>query len=619
MHPSDTSRQLTSTLLLLVLAAAAAAFILLVDWRAGAPPADTGQAAPALGAAVEKIDHISLRHENLALELTRSQGQWMLDAPVKARADAGRVNRLLATAENLPRLESISESERQARGVTLADYGLAAPRARIVFGAGGRRTATLDIGNLAPLKDALYVRFDLQSAIVATATNLLDVIPRALEDLRDRRLVTGNPGAVGRMEIKPAQGPLIKLAREGNEWIIQRPVIARAERQKVVECLNQIHALRIERFVSETMADPVAYGLSDDEASLQVSLWPENTAAGTKINFGKPVAGESLLYAALADAASVYAVPRAAVEALPAQLTALRDTRLYFMAPEKTAFIAIESGNRLLRLQRTNQTWQITAPIQAKADRQSVADLLHRLNTLRIENFAERSEAAQAAVDKPEIVIRLADCPLPAGVFTQPVENAAAPAAERPVAGRVLRIGACRAEPAGIYAQFDDDRQIIELSAAAVSALSADAADYRDRTVLALDPQNIRMVACSAMGISRAVERAESGDWRVPASGSDAAQQPPPPAAVSRLLALAAGLRAARFERGEPADLARYGLAEPLFTISYTLTGADGIRKTILGGQPAEDSGVFGMIRGQPGIFVMDSEIAGLCQEFLTQ
>ncbi len=127
------------------------------------------------------------------------------------------------------------------------------------------------------------------------------------------------------------------------------------------------------------------------------------------------------------------------------------------------------------------------------------------------------------------------------------------------------------------------------------------------------------MVACSAMGISRAVERAESGDWRVPASGSDAAQQPPPPAAVSRLLALAAGLRAARFERGEPADLARYGLAEPLFTISYTLTGADGIRKTILGGQPAEDSGVFGMIRGQPGIFVMDSEIAGLCQEFLTQ
>ncbi len=443
-----------------------------MDWRAGAPPADTGQAAPALGAAVEKIDHISLRHENLALELTRSQGQWMLDAPVKARAaDAGRVNRLLATAENLPRLESISESERQARGVTLADYGLAAPRARIVFGAGGRRTATLDIGNLAPLKDALYVRFDLQSAIVATATNLLDVIPRALEDLRDRRLVTGNPGAVGRMEIKPAQGPLIKLAREGNEWIIQRPVIARAERQKVVECLNQIHALRIERFVSETMADPVAYGLSDDEASLQVSLWPENTAAGTKINFGKPVAGESLLYAALADAASVYAVPRAAVEALPAQLTALRDTRLYFMAPEKTAFIAIESGNRLLRLQRTNQTWQITAPIQAKADRQSVADLLHRLNTLRIENFAERS----GRPPRPPWINRklssgwpIARCP--PGYLHNRLKTPQ-PAAERPVAGRVLRIGAFagRSRP-GIYAQFDDDRQIIELSAAAVSA-----------------------------------------------------------------------------------------------------------------------------------------------------
>ncbi len=619
MHQSDTARQLKSTLLLLVLAAAAAVYILLVEWRAGGPPADAGQPLPVLGAALEKIDRISLRHENLAAELERNQGQWMLAKPIRARADSGRVNHLLANAENLPRLETITENQRQARGVTLADYGLAAPRARIVFGAGGRRTTALDIGNLSPLQDALYIRFDLQSDVVATATNLLGVIPRVLDDLRDRRLVAGDPAAIDRMEIKPAQGPLIKLVRDGSEWIIQRPVAARAERQKVMQCLEQIYGLRIAQFVSETMADPVAYGLSEDEASLQVSLWPANADAGIKINFGKPVAGEPLLYAALADAASVYAVPRAAVQALPAQLAALRDTRLYFMAPEKTAFIGIESGSRLLHLQLTNKTWQIVAPIQTKAEDQAVADLLHRLNTLRIENFVELSETVQAALAKPELVLRLAEAPPPAGVLTQMLDTAAAPAAERAGIGRVLRVGACQAEPAGIFARFDDDQQVFSLSAAAISAIAADAADYRDRTVLALDPQNIRAIACSAKGLCRTVERAENGAWKAADAGDAAAEPPPPAALVARLLALAANLRAARYERGAPADLARYGLAEPLFSISFTLTGAEGIRKTILGGQSAEDLGVFGMIQGQPGVFVMDREIAALCMEFLAQ
>ena len=71
------------------------------------------------------------------------------------------------------------------------------------------------------------------------------------------------------------------------------------------------------------------------------------------------------------------------------------------------------------------------------------------------------------------------------------------------------------------------------------------------------------------------------------------------------------------FVGGALGSLARYGLAEPSFSISFSLTGAAGIRKTILGGQPAEDQGIFGMVQGQSGVFVIDQELAGLCREFL--
>ncbi|MGI6086774.1 MAG: DUF4340 domain-containing protein [Kiritimatiellia bacterium] len=617
MHKTDITRQLKTTLLLLVLTAAAAVYILLVEWRAESPPPGAGRPIPALGAALEKIDYISLRHENLTAELERSQGQWNITAPIQARADTACINYLLTGAENLPRLETITENQRNARGVTLADCGLAAPRARIVFGSGGRRTSAIDVGNLSPLRDSLYVRFDQQSDIVATTTNLLNVLPRTLDELRSRRLVAGDHTAIERMEIKSAQGPLIKLGREGGEWIIQRPITARANREKVMQCLEQIYNLSIAKFVSETMADPVAYGLGEDEAGLQISLWSANADAGLKINFGNPVAGEPLLYVTLNDATSVYAVPRAAVQALPTQLSVLRDTRLYFMAPEKTSFIGIESDSRLLHLQLTDKTWQIIAPIQIKADNQAVSDLLHRLNTLRIESFVEPGETNQMAPIKPDLVIRLAETPPPTGVLTQTLADASAPAPEH-VGGRVLRIGVSQTEPVEYFARFDDDQQLFRLSTAAVSAISADAADYRDRTVLALDPQSVRAITCAAKGVCRTMEYIEPKGWQAVDAGEPLTNQPSA-ALIPRLLSLTANLRATRFERGTPTDLARYGLAEPLFSINFTLTGTEGVRKSLLGGQPAEDRGIFGMIQGQPGVFVIDREIADICAELLAQ
>ncbi len=236
-------------------------YILLVEWRAGGRHR-RGPALPIPGRRVGKIDRISCATKIWRRRLERNRGNGC--SPSHRAAPVSRVNHLLATRKICRGYKNHHlENQRQARGVTLADYGGRARPHRVRR----RRPAGQPPWISATFRRCrmpLYIRFDLQSDVVATATSLLGVIPRVLDDLRDRRLVAGVPPP-SIMEIKPAQG-LIKLVRIANGSF--GAIAARAEQQKVMQYLEQICSLRIAQFVSETMADqwPTA---SEDEASLR--------------------------------------------------------------------------------------------------------------------------------------------------------------------------------------------------------------------------------------------------------------------------------------------------------------------------------------------------------------
>ncbi|MFN2351051.1 MAG: DUF4340 domain-containing protein, partial [Kiritimatiellia bacterium] len=172
-----------TTMMLLVLTCAVAAYILLVEARRPGDNRVAASAAPLLDLQTETLDNITIQNQQLLVELSRPQGVWMITNPIKARADPIAINRILSIVEQLPQLEVITAEQRQMRGLSLADYGLDAKATRIVLSwPNGRRT--LDIGMRSPLRDALYVRLDQQSEVIATTTNLLQAVPASLDTLR---------------------------------------------------------------------------------------------------------------------------------------------------------------------------------------------------------------------------------------------------------------------------------------------------------------------------------------------------------------------------------------------------------------------------------------------------
>ncbi|MFN2351368.1 MAG: DUF4340 domain-containing protein, partial [Kiritimatiellia bacterium] len=385
--------------------------------------------------------------------------------------------------------------------------------------------------------------------------------------------------------------PLLQMSLDQGEWIIQRPVTARADNQKVTQLLERIFALRIAQFVSETMADPAAYGLNDEDTSLQITLLHGNEDRSVKFRFGKRMAGTNLIFAGIAGSSSVYAVPAADLETLPAGLAELRDNRIYCMPPDKVGLVSIATETSILQMRRDGTQWQIIAPIQARADSLRVMQMLQHLNSLRIEKMLEPTPELLAELETPALTVRLT------GQSPPTVETP--PGAEGEYY-RELQIARRRQDAGTVLARLNDEPLLLQLSAAAAAGISATPADYRDLTVMSLDGANIVSITVTRQGAARLWQRGEKGTWTCEDDS------PPPQDALDRLVAALSNMRAVRFERSA-ADPALYGLQPARLTFNFNLSGIEGIRKTIFLGETTEDGAVFAMMQGQEGIFVLDA------------
>ncbi|MDP2991350.1 MAG: DUF4340 domain-containing protein, partial [Kiritimatiellota bacterium] len=203
-----------TTFFLLILSVLLGAFIAIVEWGEKDEDAQDRPNLRLLDIEPENVIYWSFSRDTLFVACANEQGQWLINKPVAARADSIKLNHMLAVLAKLPRGEIVTAAQRSSRSLSLDDYGLGKPLACMVLGDAEHRY-TLAVGGLSPMKDAVYVQVDNSDDVIATSTNLLDIIPRAAADLRDPRLLAGAPAYVKGLAIKRLGGPLVEIIREG--------------------------------------------------------------------------------------------------------------------------------------------------------------------------------------------------------------------------------------------------------------------------------------------------------------------------------------------------------------------------------------------------------------------
>ncbi len=565
------------------------------------------QRRPALAQAIRPLPDfvvndvvlLGVASSNGGFECVRNNGVWLMSRPVSAKANPAVVEGILAALEQMDVSERLPENELARRGLRPADYGLEPPLAKITIGT-RREKFTLELGDSSTFGDLVYTRLHGAPDLFAVSNAILSLANMDAAAVRDPRLVRVDADAVARLEIKPAGRPLIYLAREGRSWVMQKPVAAQANARRARDLIDRILRLEARAFVSETMADPLAYGIAEDEAALQIGLGFIRGGQSHRLSFGKQLVDRpDLIYACSHEGNAVVAVERGDVEALSVRPEDIRSRSLPLPELNKVNAIRLERGeSALLLLRAGGRRWQMLEPERCQADAQRVEALLRYLGNLRVQAFWPAVGSSAPAIDmsRPSGRLWLSTAAFPARSASLETELK-----QLMQEAFCLSWQAWGASNRFLAATAHTD-EFLELPPGMENALGVDFSWFRDLTVLEIEPSTVRRITLRvADARPQALDCDNRGEWRA----TPVSPGLPDVEALRDLLAWAAELRAIRSATDAESEAALSEWQTPKLSITFGLAGEKGIQITLRVGGDSRD-GARAMVQGREAVWIID-------------
>jgi Domain of unknown function (DUF4340) len=264
--------------------------------------------------------------------------------------------------------------------------------------------------------------------------------------------------------------------------------------------------------------------------------------------------------------------------------------RLWAVEPKDVEEVTLKRPEDVVRLKRTDDGWQMLAPVEARAAAGTVNDLVTTVATAKMDRevAASPTSLADFGLEKP------------AAEVTLQVKGKTEP----------LRLALGSKSPTGVwvYARKDDSSGVAVVSETLVRDATKPVSDFRDRTVLAFDRKDVTGIEIVTRDDTIHAAAEEGGKWRI----TQPVSLPADTETVSDFLDKLQAAKVKEFVAEAPPALTRYGLDRPArVTIQ---TGKDKDRATkqlLLGRVDAEKKGVYAMRPGERSVLLLPEDVWG--------
>lgn len=230
---------------------------------------------------------------------------WRMTSPLAAGTDSDAVSSLLAQLATVSADEIVEE-----KVVDFTSYGLAQPYLTATLTLKSGRKHVLRIGDDSPVGAGAYARIDDSPRLLLMSSSFKTGVDKFGADLRDRRLITLDPGKMNRVTMKSPKGE-VEFSKAGSgDWQISRPAPSRADGWAVEEAIRKLREARFDATLTSddlkgiassfASAQPVVTAMFSDGTSTQ-SIEVRKNASTNKFYAKSPViegaqllAGEAL-------------------------------------------------------------------------------------------------------------------------------------------------------------------------------------------------------------------------------------------------------------------------------------------------------------------------------------
>lgn len=218
---------------------------------------------------------------------------------------------------------------------------------------------------------------------------------------------------ITRIHIKKKQGSIIRMKKNGDGWMITKPVVWPANPNAVQRLVNRMVYLEKEvafqrdRVSGQTMEE---YGLKDPILEISIAVGKEPQAYHT-LKCGSPTRMKDRIYALEPGGDKVAILSSQILQEFSLKVDDLRQQNIFDMPlyAIDAILVKMNSPDITLRLAKEQDEWVFESPVQEKADSDRVGRLLNLLESMKIKNFVneDKENAIQSELSQPTMRVTL--------------------------------------------------------------------------------------------------------------------------------------------------------------------------------------------------------------------
>jgi Domain of unknown function (DUF4340) len=459
-------------------------------------------------------------------------------------------------------------------------------------------------------EDFLYAKLKDNPQIFEIKADRLKDVFVAVDALRDPQLAHFSAGDATRLEISQ-NGQDIVLIKDKDQWRLDKPLHADADRQKVTDLLNRLSGLEARGKDVLDGADPKTYGLEPPAEVVKVTVEEKAKEVGEAKEKAKPTPrvltfrigkhddATKKVYVQLADWPRVNALADGTSPG-GTSLTALvkrepreyRGKRLFEFSPTDLATITVsrETDPQFVFNKSEKGDWRLSVPpavVATETDAAEASKLASSLGNLEALEYVNDTPKAdelepQYGLGMPALTVRL-------------------DFADKTKPSRTLQVGKAQNGKPGRFARIVEADSIFAVAGDVFTTLDRDALAYLPRQLWGAPPPGTAGVRVHRKDQPEYMLKASGAVWKI--AGPFEAD-----AAPTAAQALADALTAPHVESYKAFDAknpAEYGLDAPFLTVA--LTAADGKEHTLtVGGATAKDAKTrYAQSDKKPAVFVV--------------
>ncbi|MFQ5848753.1 MAG: DUF4340 domain-containing protein [Candidatus Methylomirabilales bacterium] len=520
----------------------------------------------------DAVTALTIRRGKNSITLTKGEGGWRMSQPVEDRGDKKEITALLANVTG-----ATIERTLEAPGGPLGDFGLQDPAVVLTLHLREtERPFTLEFGSQTPAGLSVYARRRGEQKILIAPGTLKAFLEKKPSVFRSKVPLFFEQNKVTALMVR-TDLLRFRLEHEKETWRFTDPIEATADAGKVGNLIRSLTQDQVRAFLDRPPTNLKSLGLDPPRGEIRLTL--KGGGEVTLLLGARKKAGS--VYARRGGEDHVLELKKAFVKNLPHKVADLRDRTLLALDRDKVQQIALTSLKGRTRLQKVEGRWRITEPEEALADHQLIEDLLWDLAGARVKEFVTDNATTLKpyGLDAPAVTIRLLD---------QHGKSLTSLALNRAKKRK------------GAYARVGNSHGVSLVDASLYEQLAKGPFDLRFRQLFTFETWDVGKMELSRDGEEIIVEkRKDRFELKKPREGKAKYS------AVMDLLNDIKNLKWQKVVAREPSVLPRYGLAEPVASLTLTKTDGTLIGSLLLG--KAEGKVLYAKRQDRPEIYAVPS------------